>query len=221
MAMSLVPKMIPEQRMHTVTIEEILTLGEQIDGGRLPLEYYFSPTRREMFIKEYLHYLNTSLMEAKHGRLDLDLYLMLVLSFQFTSPLLEIPVKKELDHFYHILENHYNVNELDINLYFTTDEPEEGMVEEEDALLSFRQELENSYEGKREVRESVQKRLKLDGIEAIMKWQQAKGIPELAEAFGRSIVIPSFFSFVDKKLVEFYRKTTGDIRYEVAVPEFG
>jgi hypothetical protein len=82
------------------------------------------------------------------------------------------------------------------------------------------QELENSYEGKREVRESVQKRLKQDGIEAIMKWLHAKGIPELAEAFGRSIVIPSFFSFVDKRLVEFYRKTTGDIRYEVAVPEF-
>jgi hypothetical protein len=79
-----------------------------------------------MFIKDYLHYLNTSLLEAKHGRLDLDLYLVFVLSFQFTSPLLEIPVKKELDHFYHILEHHYGVNELDINLHFTIDEPEEG-----------------------------------------------------------------------------------------------
>lgn len=220
MAMSLVPRMIPEQRMHTVTIEEILTLGEQIESIQPPLEHYFSPTRREMFIKDYLHYLNTSLLEAKHGHLDLDLYLVFVLSFQFTSPLLEIPVKKELDHFYHILEHHYDVNELDINLHFTTDELEDGMVAEEDALLSFRQELENSYEGKREVKESVQKRLKQDGIGAIMKWQHTKGIPELAEAFGRSIVIPSFFSFVDKKLVEFYRKTTGDIRYEVAVPEF-
>jgi hypothetical protein len=220
MSMSLVPRMIPEQRMHTVTIEEILTLGEQIESTQPPLEHYFSPTRREIFIKDYLHYLNTSLLEAKHGRLDLDLYLVFVLSFQFTSPLLEIPVKKELDQFYHILEHHYGVNEPDINLHFTMDEVEEGMVAEDDALLSFRQELENSYEGKREVKESVQIRLKQDGIDAIMKWQHAKGIPELAEAFGRSIVIPAFFSFVDKKLVEFYRKTTGDIRYEVAVPEF-
>ena len=54
-----------------------------------------------------------------------------------------------------------------------------------------------------------------------MKWQKVKGIPELAEAFGRSIVIPSFFSFIDKKLISFYRKTTGGIAYEVAVPEFG
>jgi hypothetical protein len=220
MAMSLIPRMIPEQRMHTVTIEDILTLGEQIESIQPPLEHYFSPTRKEMFIKDYLHYLNTSLLEAKHGRLDLDLYLVFVLSFQFTSPLLEIPVKKELDHFYHILEHHYGVNNLDINLHFTTDEIEEGMMAEEDALLSFRQELDYSYEGKRELRESIQKRLKQDGIEAIMRWQHTKAIPELAEAFGRCIVIPAFFSFVDKKLVGFYRKTTGNIRYEVAVPEF-
>ena len=113
------------------------------------------------------------------------------------------------------------MNELDINLHFTTNELEEGMVAEEVALVSFRRELENSYDGRREVKESVQKRLKQDGIAAIMKWQQEKGIPELAEAFGRSIVIPSFFSFIDKKLVEFYRKTTRGISYEVAVPDFG
>jgi hypothetical protein len=220
MALSLVPRMIPEQRMHTVTIEEILTLGEKIESIRPPLEHYFSPPRKEMFIKDYLHYLNTSLLEAKHGHLDLDLYLVFVLSFQFTAPLLEIPVNKELDHFYHILEHDYDVNEPDINLHFTTDELEDGMVSEEDALISFRQELDNSYEGRREVKESVQKRLKHDGMKSIMKWQQIKGIAELAEAFGRSIVIPSFFSFVDKKLVEFYQKTTGGIRYEVAVPEF-
>ncbi len=53
-----------------------------------------------------------------------------------------------------------------------------------------------------------------------MKWQQLKGIPELAEAFGRSIVIPSFFTFADKKLTSFYRRTTEGINYEVAVPDF-
>jgi hypothetical protein len=220
MALSLIPQMLPEQRMHTVTIEEILSLGESIQTNQPSLEHYFSPTRKEMFIKDYLHYLNTSLLDAKHGHLDLDLYLVFVLSFQFTIPLLEIPVGKELDLFYHILEQHYKVDDLDINLHFTTDEPEEGMVAEEDALLSFRNELENSYDGRREVKESVQKRLKQDGIRAIMNWQQAKGIPELAEAFGRSIVIPSFFSFIDKKLIEFYRETSRGIRYEVAVPDF-
>jgi len=221
MAMSLVPELVPEQRMHTVSIEEILTLGERIEKNQPPLEYYFSPSRRDMFVKDYLHYLNSSLLDAKHGHLDLDLYLVLVLSFQFTSPLLEIGVEKEMDKFVHILERHYNVNELDINLHFTTDELEEGMVSEEAALLSFSRELEYSYDGRREVKETVQKRLKQDGISAIMKWQQEKSIPELAEAFGRSIVIPSFFSFIDKKLVEFYRQTSRGIRYEVAVPDFG
>ena len=47
-----------------------------------------------------------------------------------------------------------------------------------------------------------------------------KEIPELAEAFGRSIVIPSFFSYSDKKLTAFYRSATEGIMYEIAVPDF-
>ena len=66
---------------------------------------------------------------------------------------------------------------------------------------------------------SVQKRVKNDGISAIMAWQQEQSIPVLAEAFGRTIVIPSFFSFSDKKLVQFYRRNTVGITYRVAVPE--
>ncbi len=82
--------------MHIVTIEEIMTLGEQLDGNQPALEQYFSPTRREHFVKDYIHYLNSSLLETKHGNLDMNLYLVFVLSFQFVAPLLEIPAEKEL-----------------------------------------------------------------------------------------------------------------------------
>lgn len=206
--------------MHTVTIDEIVELGKHLDTPHPPLENYFSPTRKERFIKDYLHYLNSSLLDAKHGHLDLDMYLVFVFSFQFTAPLLKIPAEKELGIFYRILEHQYEVEDLDINLHFSMDDPGEGMLGEKDALAAFRQELENSYEGRREIKEPVQKRLKQDGIEAIMKWQQIKSITELAEAFGRSIVIPSFFSFTDKKLIDFYRRSTDGITYEVAIPEF-
>jgi hypothetical protein len=53
-----------------------------------------------------------------------------------------------------------------------------------------------------------------------MKWQELKGVTELAEAFGRCVVIPVLFSFTDKKMLGFYRQTTEGIQYEVEVPEF-
>jgi hypothetical protein len=160
-------------------------------------------------------------LDAKHGQLKMDLYLVFVFSFQFTAPLLKIPTEKELGVFYRILEHQYEVEDLDINLHFSLGETTtEGRMGEADALNAFRQELENSYEGRREIKEPVQKRLKQSGIEAIMKWQQHKGLAELAEAFGRSIVIPSFFSFTDKKLIDFYRRCAEGINYEVAIPEF-
>jgi len=229
MALSLIPQQQPEHRMHTVTIDEIISLAEMVDGRQPPLENYFSPTRKAHFVKDYIHYLNSSLLEAKNKKLDQNLYLVFVLSFQFIAPLLEIPTERELVLFYRILENRYEVEDLDINLHFSMGdrEPmdpeaassEKVIVGEEDALASFRDELENSYQGRRDVKEIVQKRLKHDGIESIKKWQQSKGLPELAEAFGRSIVIPSFFSFTDKKLVKFYRQSTLGISYEVDVPE--
>lgn len=52
MALSLIPQQVPEQRMHIVTNEEIMTLGEQLDGNQPSLEHYFSPTRKEHLIKE-------------------------------------------------------------------------------------------------------------------------------------------------------------------------
>jgi hypothetical protein len=61
--------------------------------------------------------------------------------------------------------------------------------------------------------------LKKDGIEAIMLWQKEKSIAALAEAFGRSIVIPSFFSFMDKRMIGFYRGTTRGISYRVPIPD--
>ena len=218
MRFSLQPEPRPEHQMHTVSIEEVLALGEGLTDRHPALEHYFSPTKKEQFIKDYLHYLNSELLEARHGNLDQELYLVFVLSFQFVAPLLEIHSEKELGLFYRILQKTYDVNEPDLNLHFTMDHLEEGMIGEEEALLAFRQELEASYEGLREVKESVQKRLKKDALSAIMQWQQDKSLPSLAEAFGRTIVIPSFFSFVNKKLVSYYRRATGDISYEVAVP---
>ncbi len=215
--------------MHTVTIEQVLALGEYIDKRQPPLEHYFSPTRKEAFIKDFIHYLNSSLLEVKHGNLGLDLYLVFAMSFQFIGPLLEIPLERELVLFYRILDERYDVDELDFNIHFSVEEHEPSsvdddskntMVGEEDALAAYKNELDESYEGRREVKETVQKRLKQDATTAIMKWQQLKGIPELAEAFGRSIVIPSLFSFADKKLLKFYRSTTEGISYEVAVPDF-
>lgn len=219
MDLSLRPQQRPEQRLHTVTIEEIVSLGNLWDDTRPPLENYFSPSRREQFEKDYIHYLNTLLLEVKHGNLDLDLYLVFVLTFQFIAPLLGIPVEKELGLFYKTLEQRYDVEELDINLHFSTEGGSRKMIGEEEALSAFRQELDATWEGRREVKESVQKRLKQDGIRAIMRWQQEQDFPELAEAFGRSVVIPSFFSFRDRKLLGFYRSTTEGITYEVAVPE--
>ena len=89
--------------MRTVTLDEILTLCENLPEDKPPLEHYFSPTKKEAFIKDYLHYLNTGLLDAKHGNLDSDQYLVFVLSFQFTAPLLEIPSEKELGLFFRIL----------------------------------------------------------------------------------------------------------------------
>ena len=184
-----------------------------------PLEHYFSPTKKEAFVKDYLHYLNSQLLDAKHGNMDTDQYLVFVLSFQFIAPLLEIASEKELGIFYRILHNTYGVDEIDLNLHFSAEQHEIGSVSEQEAINTFRDELEDTYEGIREVKESVQKRLKKDAMEAIMQWQQDKSIPSLAESFGRSIVIPSFFSFVDKKTIRFYRTTTHGITYRVAVPE--
>jgi len=230
MALSLIPQQRPEYRIHTLSIEEVLSLGEKMDGEKPMLENYFSPSKKESFVKDYLHFLNTSLLELRHGQLDLDLYLVFVLNFQFVAPLLEIPSEKELGLFYRVLEEKYDIDELDINLHFATSDYnsegeyiltlDEGMIGEEAALTSFRNELDATYDGRREVKESVQKRLKQDGIAAVMKWQQKTGLPELAEAFGRSVVIPAFFDFTDKKLLGFYRNSTVGIAYEVAVPDF-
>ena len=219
MRFSIQPDQRPEQRMRTVSIDDVVLACENTPGTRPPLEHYFSPDRKESFIKKFLHYLNTGLLEAKHGKLDEVQYLGFVLSFQFTAPLLDIPAEKELGLFYRILQKNYGVEEVDLNLHFSTEEYEGEMVGEKEALKAFRQELEEHYAGVREVKESVQQRLKKDAISSIIDWQREKNIPLLAEAFGRSIVIPSFFSFKDKKLIQYYRANTQGIMYRVAVPE--
>lgn len=219
MRFSLQPEPRPDQRMRTLSLDELLSVCEHDPGEKPQLEHYFSPTKKTQFIKDFLHFLNTGLLDAKHGKLDLEKYLAFILSFQFTAPLLEIPSEKELGIFYRILEKNYQVEDLDLNLHFSRESRESGMVSEQEALNAFRDELEDAYNGLREVKEGVQKKLKQDAIESIMLWQKDKSNAALAEAFGRSIVIPSFFSFTDKKTMKFYRAATHEITYRVAVPE--
>lgn len=218
MRFSLQPEPRPDQIIRSVSIDEILAICEQGTEEKPLLEHYFSPPKKLKFIKEFLHYLNSGLLEARHGNLDHDRYLVFVLSFQFTAPLLEIPAEKELGLFYRILQKNYGVKEIDMNLHFGTEEYRGDMVAEKEAMEAFRQELRETYPG-REVKEGVRKRLKYDALDAISHWQQEKSLPSLAGAFGRSIVIPSFFSFLDNRLVNFYKSTTEGITYRVPVPE--
>lgn len=219
MRFSIQPEPRPEQIMRTVSIDEILNACAYDPDAKPLLENYFSPTKKDHFIKEFLHYLNTGLLEAKHGKLDREQYLAFILSFQFTAPLLEIQAEKELGLFYRILQKNYQVEELDLNLHFSMESYEGEMVGEKEALEAFRSELGEYFGDSMEVKESVQKRLKKDAIASIMAWQQEHSIPALAEAFGRTIVIPSFFSFSDRRLIKFYRRNTDGITYRVAVPD--
>ena len=219
MRFSIQPEPRPEQRMRTVSIDEIVSACENDPGQKPTLEHYFSPTKKQSFIKDFLHYLNSGLLEAKHGKLHRDQYLAFILSFQFTAPLLDIPAEKELGLFYRILQKTYKVEDLDLNLHFRMYQYEGEMVGEKQALEAFRNELEDYFGDSREVKESVQKRVRKDAINSIMDWQREQSIPILAEAFGRTIVIPSFFSFTDRRLLRFYRQNTEGITYRVAVPD--
>jgi hypothetical protein len=219
MRFSIQPEPRPEQQLQTVTIDEVLNACEHDADKKPPLEHYFSPTKKEAFIKNFLHYLNSGLLEAKHGGLDREQYLAFILSFQFTAPLLEIPAEKELVLFYRILQKNYQVDEVDLNLHFGMDLYEGEMAGEKEALLAFRSELDEFYGDSREVKESVQKRLRKDAITSILAWQREQNLPMLAEAFGRSIVIPSFFLCKERRLLQFYRTTTEGITYRVAVPD--
>jgi len=219
MRFSIQPEPRPEQNMRTVTIDDIVSACAYDPGSKPTLENYFSPTKREAFIKDFLHYLNSGLLEAKHGNLDKEQYLAFILSFQFTAPLLEISAEKELGLFYRILQKTYKVEEVDLNLHFSMELYEGEMVGEKEALEAFRSEVEEYFGDSREVKKSVQLRVKKDAIASIMEWQREQSIPVLAEAFGRTIVIPSFFSFSDRRLLLFYRLNTERITYRVAVPD--
>ncbi len=69
MRFSIQPEQRPEQRMRTVSIEEVVTACENTQRTRPPLEHYFSPTKKESFVKKFMHYLNTGLLDAKHGEM--------------------------------------------------------------------------------------------------------------------------------------------------------
>lgn len=219
MRFSIQPEPRQELNMRTVTIEEIINVCDSDPASKPRLEHYFSPSRKAHFIQEFLHYLNTGLLEAKQGKLHREQYLAFLLSFQFIAPLLEIPSEKELGIFYRILQKKYQVDEVDLNLHFSMEQYEGKMVGEKEAMKAFRNEVDEYFGESREVKTSVQKRLKKDAINSIIVWQREQSIPELAEAFGRTIVIPSFFSFTDRKLLNFYRRNTEGITYRVAIPE--
>ena len=219
MRFSIQPEPRPEQQMRTISIDEILRACENEPGAKPTLEHYFSPTKKQGFVKDFLHYLNSGLLDARHGKLHKEQYLAFILSFQFTAPLLEIPAEKELGLFYRILQKTYQVEQVDLNLHFSVEQYEGKLVGEKEALEAFRSEVEEYFGDAREVKESVQKRLKKDAIHSIMDWQREQSIPALAEAFGRSVVIPSFFSYSDRKLLQFYRRNTEGINYRVAVPD--
>jgi len=219
MRFSIQPEPRPEQNMRTVSIDDIVSACENDPGSKPTLEHYFSPTKKEAFIKDFLHYLNSGLLEAKHGNLDKEQYLAFILSFQFTAPLLEISTEKELGVFYRILQKTYKVEEVDLNLHFSMELYEGEMVGEKEALEAFRSEVGEFFGDSRELKKSVQLRVKKDAIASIMDWQREQSIPVLAEAFGRTIVIPSFFSFSDRRLQQFYRQNTEGITYRVAVPD--
>jgi len=219
MRFSIQPEPRPKQQLQTVTIDEVLNICEHDTEKKPPLEHYFSPTKKEAFIKDFLHYLNSGLLEARHGDLDREQYLAFILSFQFTAPLLEIPTEKELGLFCRLLQKTYKVEEVDLNLHFGMEQYEGEMAGEKEALEAFRNELREYYGESLEVKESVQKRVRRDAINAILAWQREQNLPLLAEAFGRSIVIPSFFLCKENRLNQFYRKTTGGITYRVAVPD--
>jgi hypothetical protein len=205
--------------MRTVSIDEILIACANDPGSKPCLEHYFSPSKKQIFIKEFLHYLNTGLLDARHGNMHKEQYLAFILSFQFTAPLLDIPAEKELGIFYRILQKTYKVEEVDLNLHFSMEDYEGEMVGEKEAIEAFRSELGDYFGDSREVKESVQKRVKKDAINSIIDWQREQSIPILAEAFGRTIVIPSFFSFTDRRLLQFYRQNTEGITYRVSVPD--
>ena len=209
MRFSIQPEPRPEQKLRTVTLDELLSVCESDPGTKPTLEHYFSPSKKEAFVKAFLHYLNTGLLEAKHGNLDRELYLAFILSFQFSAPLLEISAEKELGLFYRVLQKNYQVEEVDLNLHFSMDHYEGEMVGEREALEAYRTDLGEYYGDSLEVKESVQKRLRKDAIQSILDWQREQSIPWLAEAFGRSVVIPSFFHIKIKGCFSFTGRTPG------------
>lgn len=128
------------------------------------------------------------------------------------------PTKKA--HFIEEFLHYLNAGLLEVKQGKLHREQYEGkMAGEKEAMEAYRNEVDEYFGESREVKKSVQKRVKMDAINSIIVWQREQSIPLLAEAFGRTIVIPSFFSFTDRKLLNFYRRNTEGITYRVAVPE--
>ncbi len=87
MRFSIKPEPRQESYMRTVPIDEILAACKSEYGTKPILEYYFSPTKNETFIQDFLHYLNSSLLDAKHGVILIAIMMIQTASMgQFRGP---------------------------------------------------------------------------------------------------------------------------------------
>lgn len=244
MNMSMIPSQRPEQRLEQrkLPIDVIVnlwnsdnTLHQQVVRS---LEDYFSPEKAHKLNSAFANYLKGEIHNARRGFLNSNHYVSLVLSFQFTAPLLNlIDYKNEngeitaaRDEFYTILKRKYDIIGQPY-MMFKRDNTfdSEKIIDESEAMKIYGSDLNENFNGKRDVKDSVHMRLKKDGIDSVKLWLHERkkcisdftwgGALALSEAFGRSIVIPSFFLYKDAKLFDFYKKSADGITYYIAIPE--
>lgn len=209
-----------EQTMgRELRIEDIISIADRFATEHPPLADYFSPTRTQRFMEDYREFLRTMTYRTRQAELGEEGYVAMALSLQFTAPLLGIEASGELRGFCEALSKTYGIREPDLSLRFLGDEPEEGAWDEFSALHAYASQLQDAYKAKRSASHAAQAKVKRDGIEAVMTYQRERTLGALAEAFGRSVVVPAFFEYKDKRLVGFYRSVTEGVRYSLCVPE--
>jgi hypothetical protein len=226
------------------TLDEIVGLWRGVTDKHPELvkglEDYFGHDRSERLSAAFTNYLRGELLAIKRDTIHRDQYVSLALSFEFTARLLGL-FKADANNaiylsfldFQKVLKQKYNTSLPQVKFDFEggTDS-ENKFLGEDEALKDYSNNLDEDFKGNRDVKDLACTKLRNDGIKAVMRWQhyrkelcsQTGSYIEnckcvLSEAFGRSIVIPAFFSIHDKKLENFYRKSTDDIKYYIEVPD--
>jgi len=237
MGMSMSPLMDMSMRLtqtYDCTIDEIITLLDEPSKYtpllRKGLEDYFSPAKSGSIEKEFEKYLKHEMYMMKNNDFSRDNYIALTLSFQFTSPLLglmkqdETGIYVQYKKFQKLLKEKYDLSDPRMKFDIREDVPE-SFLDEHDALDAYSDDLEENFGKDRNIKESVQDRLRQDGNNAVKLWQNKcksqdeASLAALSEAFGRCVVIPTFFSYKDKKLLNFYHESTKNIKYYIEIPE--